>query len=350
METKSGYIINYAYASIVPALKLIGNSVEKIDSKLLDFKEKGFKYLVDIFDNATSECKIEINFKSSDQQHNDVRTQLLNILKEKEIEKKKTASDTLAEKLSKVTDERNKEGLFIILIGKKLKTFRIVLIRFRGEEVVIKRETKDSFTIDYVGNAYSKKSKFYKAVYYEDQEADRGNFWKGYTIDRQIGQNNDYEVSAYWIHDFLESEFAMTSFQGTLHFAKVIREFSKQVEDPIEQGIFINSILALNQNTDIPISLNSFADHYLQNPLREKFLDSISDKKTAEIFFSIDREMYVEQLGIKVIKMDNGIFLALPNFLTNNQVSIKEIPDGKKEFTITGKILKQRIRKTGTNL
>ena len=307
METKSGFKILFAYAGVVPALKLIEDSDMGIESKLLDFNEKGFKYLIDIFDNATTECKIEIFFKAQKPQFNPIREKLIEIIKGENSKQRVTISDELATKLSKVTDERTKEGLFIILVGKKLNTYRIVLIRFRGEEVVIKRELKDTFTIDYVVNAYSKKSKYYKAVYYEDIDAARGNFWKGFTIDRQIGQQNDHEVSVYWIKDFLESEFAMTSMQGTVHFAKIVREFSRKIEDPIEQGLFINSILTLNSNLDSPISLNSFANQYLQPPLRYAFLDSITDKKTAEVFFTVDKEIYEQQLGVKVIQMDNGI-------------------------------------------
>jgi len=345
MTTESGFEICFSFGAVVPPLKLIDETELAVETKVLQENEPGLDYLLKIFDKTTSDCKITINFIADDNQNNEIRSKMIGLLSDNEIDKKTEIGTELAKRLSKMTDERNKYGLFIILIGKKAQTYRAVLIRFKGEEVVYKKQMTDGFVIEILKEAYSKNSKHYKVVYFEDQVAERGNFWTGYVLDRQKQGKKNLEVSEYWIKDFLLCEYAMTDIQGTRKLAEEIKQFGSKLENVEDKIALVEAVVNLRNNPEQEFSILQFADEFLPANIRYQFKEFVGDDEISNTVFNVEEETFKHELVFKTIKLDNQISLSIPTFMGNEFFEERLLNDGRKEFTVTGRVINLKFTK-----
>ena len=239
MQSANGFEIYFAYGAEVPPCKNLEKDVI-INSKLLSASDNGMNHLLEIFDKAMNDCKIEIMFDTPNQdQKNEFREKLIEMITSDN--KREQIADEFSKLLAKVTDNRIKEGFFVILIGKKLETHRVVMLRFRGESAMVKRKNGISFNLDLIAEAYSEKSQHYKAAVFEDIPSTR-TFWLGFLQDRQSKSQRDKDTSIYWIKAFLTARYKMTDIQGTQQISKLIREFFKQVDTIEEKERVISAV------------------------------------------------------------------------------------------------------------
>lgn len=344
MESKNGFVIVFAYAAIVPPSYGVEKPAEKIESKILEETEPGIEYLIKIFDTAHQACKIGINFISDDHQKNEVRTDILDILNSTNSNHKLKIADKLSESLSKITDDRNKTGLFVILVGKKLETNRIVLIRLRAEEVVYKKSVSKGFKIDKLEQAFSKKSNYYKVAYYEGHLAQRSTFWNGYILDRQ--KKSETVVSNYWLKEFLKSDYAMSPVQGTRRLADYIKSFVRTLENVQEQRIVYESVRTLRTNdTNDALSVIQYSEDYLPVILRERFRVFVGDDELNNTHFNVDFDTYDAELPYQVFEMQNGISLTIPTFMGENYLEITALNNGNSKYSFEGVLVNQKFTK-----
>ena len=346
MESKSGFKIKFAFASIVPPLKGVDEPTETeiVESKILDETEPGFDYLLKLFDSVHNTCKIGITFESDGDQNNQIRSLIVNMVDKEDENLNLIDASWLANHLAKLTDERNKTGLFVILIGKKLQLNRVVLLRFRAEEVVYKKSLENGFRIDRLEQAYSQNSKYYKAAYYEDYSAKRSTFWDGFILDKQ--RRKETIVSEYWLKDFLLSDYSMSNYQGTLRLADYIKNFAKAIDDVAEQQTIFESVRNLRNNAeDRDISVLDFADDFLPVNLRSRFKEFVGQDDINASLFNIDFEAYDHALPYHVMQMENGISLIVPTFMGNDYLTISDAGNGKKKYSFEGKLIKSKFIK-----
>ncbi len=342
--TPFNFEIKFAYASWVPPNKNEEDSNIFITSKLLDSKNSALNYFIKIFDTAISSCKIEVIFKSNDSQENEIRNLLLELLNKTLKTEKKIVADKFSKKLSKLTDNRNGTGLFVIIEGKKADTTRIIFNRFREDEVVFSDVKNDELTVQLLSQAFSKKSRYYKLAVYEDQMSNR-SFWKGFAIDKQKTTGSAKEISDYWIKDFLMCEPAVNSIQGTKSLSKIIRSILRKSDSIPEKELIISGILALKNRDDQYISVESFCDSYLNSSLKERIKHELNDNYTFQSTFELDNETYTKELGSKITALESGVIVTAPTFLYDQFVSEVELDGGLTELTIKGKVIDKKLSK-----
>jgi len=168
------------------------------------------EYLFKIFDDAPSDCKVEILFTSNEKQENEIRSLILRITMAKTTKAKENAANELTMKIYEVTDGRNETGL-IIMEGKKGSATRLVLARFKRNEGL----RNHGKALEYLKNVFTK-SNHYKLAIYEDIPSDK-SFWKGYAIDRQTSAATYKPFSYFWIEQFLKSQTAITRVPVSFH-------------------------------------------------------------------------------------------------------------------------------------
>ena len=105
-----------------------------------------------------------------------------------------------------------------------------------------------------------KNAKSYKAVLYRHRSLDTG-FWQGTAIDRQMN-DSDVNVSGYWVHDFLDSDFRTTAQAGTRRLAVACRAAARKSESTdVKSEITAAVRLAAGQNGQ-QMSARGFTDTF----------------------------------------------------------------------------------------
>lgn len=340
----NNFEIKFSYVAWVPPLKTEDDPVSKVTSKLLEHGNEAFQYFINIFDKSIDNCKIQIKFKSDDEQTNPVRKKILDLLNSDSIEEKRKFADELSHRLAKLTDHRNGTGLFVIIVGKKATSTRLIFNRFKEDEVVFSNIEGDTLVVKLLQQAFSKKSRYYKLAVYEDILSDR-SFWQGFAIDKQITANSSRDISDYWIKEFLDSEPAINTIQGTRSFSKLMRNVLKKVESIEEQEQVISGILALKHRPDDFISVETFCDTYLSPDLKVFVRNELKDEYTFRSNFQIHEETYITELGSKVTGLENGIIVSAPTFLYDEYVEEEELENGQVKLTVKGKIKNKKINR-----
>ncbi|MEN6293500.1 MAG: hypothetical protein ABFD07_15990, partial [Methanobacterium sp.] len=239
---------------------------------------------------------------------------------------------------------RNGTGLFVLIEGKKAETTRLLLNRFREDEVVFSDVEGSELNIELLSQAFSKKSRFYKLAVYEDIFSER-SFWKGFAKDKQKNSGSSKEISDYWIKDFLLCDLAVNSIQGTKSFSKVIRNMLRKIDKIEEKEMIISAILSLKNRTDQYISVESFCDQYLNEELKAKIRTDMNDNYTFQSMFEIDSETYKQELGSKITTLDNGVIVTAPTFLYDEYVKEEELEDGKMKLIVEGIVEDKKLNK-----
>lgn len=344
MLSQASFDINFAYVSWVPPLKHENNPDFKVTSKPLTTDNSAYRYFVEIFDAAINTCRIEIHFKTDGNQENKVRKELLSLVQTSQIDEKMKCANHLTNRLAKLSDKRNGTGLFVIVEGKKANTTRIILNRFREDEVVFTKLEKDNLIIELLTEAFSKKSRYYKLAVYEDIMSDR-SFWKGYAIDRQRTTGDPKELSDYWIKDFLLFEQAINPIQGTKVFSKVVKKMLKQDLTLDEKEQIISGILSLKHKSEQFVSIESFCNSYLSPQLTFKLKSELNDDIFFQSEFEIDVDTYNTELGSKVTGLDSGVIVTAPTFFYDKYVEEQKLDGGLVRLSTVGRIIDKKIDK-----
>lgn len=343
-KTPNNFEIKFAYAAWVPPLKNEKDVNIIITSKLLEPTNDAMKYFLKIFDESVSSCKIEIIFKSNDFQENEFRTQLLELLEKSTPIEKRIVADKFAKRLAKITDNRNKTGLFVIIEGKKANTTRIIFNRFREDEVLFSNVNGRELTVQLLTQAFSKKSQYYKLAVFEDILTER-SFWKGFAIDKQKTTGSTKEISNYWIKEFLDSEPSVNSIQGTKTLSKIIKSILKSSDSIEEKEMIISGILALKNRENQFISIESFCDTYLNTELKQKIIHKLNDNYTFKSSFELDTETYSKELGSKITSLESGVIVTAPTFLYDQYVEETDLGEGITQLTVKGKVKDKKLSK-----
>ncbi len=342
MPQPEEYQIIFSYAAIVPAKK--SNPELQISSKFLSHSEGGYTYFYKLFLQANKHCKTAIIFNGNDNQTNEIRSILLNIIETNDQDTKKRNADLLAERLASVTDERNKEGLFVIMEGRYDEQRRIMLVRLKGDEGVVRRMGRDTFELDMPEDIYTARSKFFKAALFEDEISDR-SFWNGLAVDKQLGISNPKEISDYWIKHFLQAQLSITDKNGTSLLAKTFRELLRKKLDIREKNQIISSIVNLRNREDKRITLNNIADNLLTGELGNLFKELIQDERLLNTPFEIDTTVYDSILGEEVIQFDNGSIVITPTFNKPENYEERELEGEITEIKIRGKVTDRNLKR-----
>ena len=342
MLTPNGFEIKLILLAYVPPHVELEEDEEKTElrTRVLKGSNKTTDYLLKIFDSSIDVCNVEIAFKSDGKQENAVRSDILKFLAGDKNTQKVKAGKNLAEKLYAVTDERNGTGLLVIIEGKKQKTTRIILCRFKGDEGLSNHGEK--LDLEYIPELFTKKSKHYKLVVFEDVYSAK-SFWKGYAIDKQVSGNTYKPLTTFWVEDFLQAQSAITSIQGTVQFSKIIKSILSAANNITEEEEIISGVINLkNKRSDYQLSVSEFCKQYLSQELAER----IKSETGSDFFnsvFQIDKEVFQKEFGSTVLSLQDGIVAFVPTFQYDKHVKEEVNKDGSKKIIIEAQLKNKKI-------
>lgn len=339
MTTKDGFEIQFVYLAYVPPFPKKDIVKQKLRKEIIKDESKTTEYLFEIFDASLNDAKIEIIFKGEDKQHNEIRNEVLSIALASSDKIKQKSSDYLCDKLYEQTDSRNGNGLFVIIEGRKATSTRLILVRFKGDEGLVS-STKKSL-VGYMSEVFTKKSTSYKLTVYQDIVSNK-SFWKGYSVDKQISATSHKPISLFWISDFLQSETALTSSQGTMQFSKVIKDVLSKTMGLLEQEQIISGLINLKSKSNSHISLSDFCSSYLTEELTEKIKTSTNESFFNAIF-PIDTLIYTKEFGKTVLSMEDGITAYIPTFSYARHVKETTNQDGTRKILIEAILNSKKI-------
>lgn len=296
--------------------------------------------LKDIFDKSHATCDIPIIFTSAQgNQYNPVRDLIIDLMSNNSIEK----SLPLAKKLQSVTSGTSGMGLLFFCIGDDGTNKRLVISRFPADEGVVAEKTAEKLTVQFVEQVFLKSAFSYKAVVYEGKFKE--DFWSGHAVDKQINHGQK-SIAAYWIVDFLESDFKTTSAAGTKRLASALKS-SLTLTDDLSVKQEISSCVPLAKNMpSSATTIADFCDHFhLSEKAKALVCSQVKPVKLLNDKFQFDKDEFAKNISFKAIEMDNGAILSAQ--VDKFDECFQTIPDpnsSKVTIATTGKIVNERLR------
>jgi len=336
-------VISKVFCYLSPVGKGIEPFPEKeIRSFEISNTDQMWSKLEEVLRNIDKTCEIDMKFISDGtKQENETRNEIINMLKEKSLDK----GLPLIERLSKNTDKSCKIGLVFFVLGKNDKNDFILIARYPSEEGIVLKQTNQ---VEVVKDVFLKNSHRYKLAFFEDESL-QGGFWKGKAVDKQINDSSNSKlISDYWIKDFLNCELELTETQGNKLLGKALRkvlndETTSETDKDIINSI-ANSAKLLNGKSK---SISSFLkDFSISDDNRNRIINALPSKAIAEQVFKFNSEIITGEYNLKALYLDNGAIVMAPAD-SFDKVFTKETVDsetGEVSISTEGIIQKQTIK------
>ncbi len=302
-----------------------------------------FSKLQEIANKAEYLCEISIKFISNGaKQKNETRDMLIELMKEKELDK----GLPIVEWLSKNTDKSSKCGLVFILIGKNKEKDFVLIARYPSEEgIILQKEDK----VEIIQDVFLKNSHRYKLAYFEDESLKNG-LWKGIAIDKQINETASSKlISDYWIKDFLRCELELTEVQGNKILGKALRQVLNDETTTPEDKEEINAIAsAVRLNNGTSESINSFLNNKsISDKNKEKIFNALPSRSVAEQVFKFNSEIFKGVYALKAMYFNSGAIVMAPTDSFDEVFATEIVNKETKEICVSTKgIVKKEAIKT----
>lgn len=306
---------------------------------------KLFRMLKAMFDRSNSDCIIDVafNLAADGSQDNPCRTEVMAAASTARI----AAARVLATRLQSITTHRSGLGLLFIIIAKDGSRRKIHISRFPADMGILAEERKNTLRVEFLERVFMRHALAYKAVVYEGKPVG-GDFWDGKAVDRQIN-SRDSAISHYWIREFLVSDFKTTPKLGTRRLAISMRKALANSDSlEVKDQIIAAAKLARSLNGK-SISIDNFADRFQLAPdAKDAILREVENPALRFDHFQFSFLEFNKNLPYRSIDLDNGATLtaATPDF--DDCFKKREIEDSADtyEFSTTGKVVKEKLRKT----
>lgn len=301
-----------------------------------------YEMLNGVFKGSEKECKIPISFNASKgKQKNQVRDELVSLLKNPS----KKIGEILAKRLQETTTARSGLGLLFFSIGLNDEGEKKIMVsRFPADQGILAERSSTGLTVSFVEKIFMKNAHAYKSVIYSGTSYD-GHFWDGAAIDRQI--NSAGGLADYWIRDFLQSDFKITSKEGTKRLALALKATSLKISDEgMKTEIIAATQLAKNLGGK-GMSVKDFATKFeLSEPVRKMLINNLPHPEMAEMSFKFDQEEFTKHAGFISKELNSGAILTGPADKFDELFTVKKINGNDKEFEFVtkGKIITQRLK------
>jgi hypothetical protein len=301
---------------------------------------KLFGMLKEIFDGSESECNIDIRF-ISDNQQNDMRDSLLNLIEKRDAE----SAGEIARRLSRNTTRRSHIGLFFVILAKSGKKNSVVLSRFPTDQAILADDDGNGLNVEFLEKVFVKKWSSYKGAIFSDHVSRQG-FWTGRVVDRQINATKG-EASLYWVEKFLSADFVATSYLGTHRFAKAVSAASRAAkpENAVEE---INSIVPfLRQFDGKATSVIEIGEKLGLSEGARAAIQREMPSNTVDQVFKLDYDLLRNTISFRTYTTDKGVTITADSLDFQDVVSVsgKDSDQGIVTISTTGRIISDRLRK-----
>lgn len=324
-----------------------GLSSSEIDSAItgssMDVAAIPGDYFTPLFDSAPSDCRIDIAFRP---ENGKAVNMVRNFVRQLAFDKgrlKQAAAHEMARRLASATTHRSPEGLLIFLVGRTHDRSRVLMWKFPADEILQARVSKEGMDIQLLKDAFSRRSKFFKAAMFEGRPSTT-SLWTGKVQDNQA-KSATLEVAKYWIEDFLLARPAMSDVRGSKILGRVVREALRK-SPPHDQDAILNAVSSVRTQTDRRISLTEFAETYLPEPLREEFVSAPEISDIADEVFRIDEEALREEIRFKSLVIDGRFMIRGPAEDFDSFVSVDPTDEeGVVKISLVGRITDRKLLK-----
>jgi hypothetical protein len=252
----------------------------------------------------------------------------------------------LATRLALHSTKRSALGLLFIATGLVGTQQKIVIARFAANSGILADEDRAELSVQFVERVFLRSISSYKAVLYQD-EVTAQTFWSGKAVDRQIN-SGEVEVSRYWISDFLDSDFKITSAQGTKVLAVAMRKASSQTENmQVKREITAAATLGANLNQQVMTAREFLTRIGLSAEAQAEVVGQVKHGRLLDEQFRFSAEEFERQLPYKTVKLDTGAMLTAAAAEFDEVFEHGEAAaDGSVTFIATGKVVNQKLEKT----
>lgn len=316
----------------------------QISGAVIPNKGKLYNMLSSIFDKSGSDCNIPIMFlPEEDKQKNGVRDTIIKLMESKSIDDGRL----LSERLQLATTEKSGMGLLFFTIGSDGDTTKIVISRFPADEGIVAERKSKTLKVEFVEEVFLKSAYSYKSAMYECGFP-HPDFWTGFAVDKQVNHGAK-EVAAYWINDFLQSDFQTTPRAGTKRLALALRDAIADSNDvSVKHEITSSARLAKN----IPakaMTISEFCDKFhLSDNAKEQVCKQVHSSRLLEDKFIFDRSEFDKHLSYKMVELDNGAILSAQASKFEKCFDEEELNGAGNgvRFTTTGKVVDEKLRRS----
>lgn len=295
-----------------------------------------------LFCEVSQKCPIDVLFSSeAGRQENAVRS-LIQSLAFGDASTKANVAHQLAYRLASATTNRSRSGLLVTLVGHSGEHARVVLWKFPADTTLHANVLTDGIAISVLKDAFSRKSTYFKAAFFEDTPASTA-FWRGKVEDKQA-KYRAKEAAEFWISGFLAAQPALTHSRGTRILARALRETIRQSSSVEAKEALIAAASVIKSQVDRNISLSDFANTYLPESERQCFIKATGVPTLADAIFTIDAATLDTELKFKSIVIDEVFTIRGPLDRFDDLVKVHPIgQDGVVQVSLQGTITSQSI-------
>ncbi|MEY4237900.1 MAG: hypothetical protein RL339_501 [Pseudomonadota bacterium] len=302
------------------------DSAPEIVGNLVPGSGKLFDMLSAIFHAKPDGRDFEVTFDPNDDgsQQNDCRDLFLAATSSPGL----ATATPIAKRLQLVTDNRSGIGLLFVMVGQHGTKNRIVVSRFPANEAILAEVDESGLDVAYLERVFIKKTSSYKAVIFSDEDPQSG-FWKGSATDRQAGGEAE-NISSYWLHDFLNADFAETPKAATKRLAEALKKAMRanpsiDVKSEIAASISLAPAVFAHKT----ISAEQYCDHFgFSKNTKDSIIVQMAKPGLFEKVFQFDRGEFIKKVAVRIVEMDSGAMLSAPSDQFAKVFEVKQVSDG----------------------
>ena len=269
---------------------------------------------------------------------NAVRDNLLAYCFEHAATAKKAAME-LATRLGQSMDDRSTFTLLIFSAYREGDSRRLIMWALPRDEPFHFSVSGDRAKIRILKDAFSRTSSIRKAALYEGENS-HSSFWKGRVIDT-AHKNGVAGAADYWVSTFLDSRSSLTGPAGTRLLASCMRATYDGTQDKDERDQLADAIVAVRASNRTRWTIRSFANEYLKNDLKTRFLEAAPEEiKTTP--FTLQKDELDKKINFRVFRLEDDVRVSAPFGAVGQSVKISGI--GERTLTCKGKIVDEKVR------
>ena len=260
--------------------------------------------------------------------------------------KSKKASLELAKRLGRSMDKRSPFTLLMLIAYKDKNTAnlrRLVMWAFPKDEPFKFSAGQGTAQIEIPTDTFSRSSSIKKGAMFEGVNSD-ASFLQGYVMDRQA-QNSSNEAAAYWVNEFLDSQFSLNGINGTRLLAKTLRATYNNLTDQAGKNEVSDSITAAFTSRTKKRSLKSHSDLYFSKEIQKVFRAQ-SPPESFDTKFDFIKSEFEEKVQLRVFRLNDEVVVSAPfSAIDTNNGSVKTTTSKKKKtIRVTGTIVEETVK------
>lgn len=302
-----------------------------------------FEHINDLFGKSSSDCNVEISLRSDGNQRNEFRELLVEFASTGSY----SAAEKISERLSSITTRRSKLGLLFLIRASDNARLAVLLARFPTDTAILVDDTSGSLNVKFLDKVFVKNYHQFKSARFVGVPA-KGSFWDGYVLDRQLNSHRE-DASRYWVHDFLDADFKVTSAHGSDRFAKAVKDASAGAT--FEEKRELHHLVGMLDNLHgQQLSPREILQKYsVSEPVTNRVLAKMP-VVAADQTFKFDRHLFNAVNSYRTVETAEGAIITAESSLFEKIISYEVIDrtelSERVRLTTEGLLAADKLRKT----